>query len=154
MFSSRHDVVSNRLSRWGRGCGGLFVGLAAALLTCGCASSDLPETGEVTGVVTLDGKPVPKATITFAPEEGRTSIGETDEKGEYVLGYTPKVPGAKVGRHTIRISTFRAGTGDPGDSNRVAEVPEIIPEKYNKKTTLSEEVEAGKNTLDFKLESK
>lgn len=154
MSSSQSKVISRK---WSRKCTRpvwLIAGLTSVLFVCGCGSSDLPETGEVIGVVTLDGNPVPKATVTFAPEEGRTSFGETNDKGEYVLAYTAKVAGAKVGRHSVTISTYRAGAGDPGDTHRVEEVPEKIPEKYNKKTTLSEEVEAGKNEFDFKLDSK
>ena len=154
MSSSQSQVVSRNWSRRSVRPVCRIVGLTIALFVSGCGASDLPETGEVIGVVTLDGNPVPKATVTFAPEEGRTSIGETNDKGEYVLAYTAKVPGAKVGRHSVRISTYKAGAGDPGDAHRVEAVPEKIPEKYNTKTTLSEEVEAGKNEFDFKLEAK
>ncbi len=154
MSTSRHDVVSSGLPGLWRGYALIFASLACALLSCGCGSSDVPETGEVKGIVTLDGAPVPKATVTFAPEEGRTSTAETDDKGEYVLAYTAKVLGAKVGKHTVRISTFRPATGDPGDAHRVEEVKEKIPAKYNTQTTLSEEVEPGKNEKDFALESK
>jgi len=154
-MSARHsDVQFGGLSGWWPGRLGIAVNLANIALICGCAASDVPETGEVVGVVTLDGQPVPQATVEFAPEEGRTSIGETNEKGEYVLRYTPKIAGAKVGKHVVRISTYRQGTGDPGDSNRVPEVPEKFPEKYNKKSTLTEDVEAGKNEFDFTLDSK
>ena len=154
MSTSRHDVVSEVRLRSQRGQFWLFITLASALLSCGCGSSDVPETGEVKGIVTLDGTPVPKATITFAPEEGRTSTAETDAKGEYVLLYTAKVMGAKVGKHTVRISTHRPAVGDPGDAHRVEEVKELIPAKYNTQTTLSEEVEPGKNEIDFALQSK
>lgn len=154
MFSSRHDVVSNVVpGSWLRR-GWLVLGLAGALLTCGCAASDKPDTGEVTGKVTLDGAPVPKATITFAPEEGRTSTAETDSGGAYVLQYTAKVPGAKVGKHKVQITTFHPATGDPGDAHRVEEVPEKIPAKYNTKSTLTQEVESGKNEINFELSSK
>ncbi|MCR9231751.1 MAG: hypothetical protein NXI29_12120 [bacterium] len=45
-------------------------------LTVGCgdsAGSDQPDLGTVSGVVTMDGKPLPAVTVTFTPTEGRPS---------------------------------------------------------------------------------
>lgn len=117
------------------------------LLGCG-GSSDV---GRVEGVITLDGQPVADATVEFAPEgEGRPSTGMTDSTGHYELAYTATEMGAKVGKHSVAITT---GGMKPDANGNLTEVPETIPEKYNTKSELTVEVTPGKNTLDFELKS-
>lgn len=118
----------------------------------GCRSrpSDQPDLGTVTGVVTMDGAPLAGVLISFAPEAGRASQAVTDSEGRYELIYIGKTMGAKVGNHTVHITTPVEDESDP-DARKVKET---IPAKYNKNTTLTAEVKAGKNTVDFKLESK
>lgn len=49
---------------------------AVVLFAGGCGSGvALPELGTVSGVVTLDGKPLPGVTVKFVPANGRTSSG-------------------------------------------------------------------------------
>ena len=104
------------------------------LLGCG-GSSDV---GRVEGVITLDGQPVADASVEFAPEgEGRPSTGMTDSNGHYELAYTATEMGAKVGKHSVVITT--AGM-KPDASGNLTEVPETIPEKYNTKSELTVEV--------------
>ena len=62
----------------------------AALLTLvssvGCSgASDQPELGEVSGIVTLDGKPVVGVNVVFKPDIGRAAAGNTDAEGNYSL---------------------------------------------------------------------
>lgn len=116
--------------------------LAAAI---GCGSSTLPPLGTVTGTVTLDGRPVPHALVTFTPEgPGRTSGGMTDAEGTYVLSYLQDVPGANVARHRVRISTVTEPYG----------FKETLPDRYHGQTQLTADVAAGANTIDFPLESR
>lgn len=102
--------------------------LCAALIVgglSGCGNSG-PRYVPVSGVVTLDGKPYgdgvvvfhPKATSTN-PNPGRTSAGETDAQGHFVLKTDDLKNGAVVGTHVVRISTrgpvmqFDPATGSP-----------------------------------------
>ncbi|MFG0239925.1 MAG: carboxypeptidase-like regulatory domain-containing protein [Gimesia chilikensis] len=120
-------------------------------LTVGCgdsAGSDQPDLGTVSGVVTMDGKPLPAVTVTFTPTEGRPSNGVTDEEGHYELGYLRDTMGAVIGTHKVSISTPQDAPTPPGQTYK-----DPIPAKYNAQTTLTEEVKAGDNTIDFKLES-
>ena len=41
--------------------------LSAVVL--GCNSEKIPGLGQVTGIVTMDGKPLPEATLVFTPTE-------------------------------------------------------------------------------------
>ena len=107
---------------------------------------------EVTGTVTLDGKPLPGATVIFQPEDGsRPSIGVTDESGRYELGYTQKVKGALVGKHRVSITTGQEGEDDSGETVIVVEQ---VPVQYNVESQLVKEVTSGSNEIDFPLDSK
>ncbi|WP_145061828.1 carboxypeptidase-like regulatory domain-containing protein [Adhaeretor mobilis] len=100
--------------------------------------------GTIQGTVTLGGKPVEGAYLTFNPVDlGRSSHGKTNQEGNYEVTYIRDIKGAKVGTHEITIRTV--GPGYPG---------EIIPSQYNDKSTLTEEIAPGENTIDFKLVKK
>lgn len=124
----------------------VFVTLVCSLVGgAGCSREGVPELAEVTGVITLDGHPVPNAVVFFAPEgrKGRTVLGVTGPKGEYSLQYAEGMPGASLGRHSVRISTAAADGSDR----------EKIPSRFSLKDSLFADVKAGTNTLDFDLES-
>lgn len=76
-----------------------------ALVISGCSSNpaSYPEVAIVVGTVTLDGKPLEGATITFAPNSGRSSSGVTDSSGKYSLNYTGSIRGAMLGSHRVMI---------------------------------------------------
>ena len=139
-----------------------FVAVLFVLVSTGCGpSSDMPELGTVTGVVTLDGQPLPGVTVKFVPAEGRTSSGLTDAGGKYELIYTRDVKGAPVGEHKVYISGAGAeGGGNPNEEGGGEGVPAVkpytgtIPAKYNEESTLTATVESGSNTCNFDLESK
>jgi hypothetical protein len=80
----------------------LSVGLLL-LTACGCGRGNYPEVTTVTGIVTLDGKPLEDAEITFAPKDGRASSGRTDARGQYALSYTKNIRGAVLGEHRVMI---------------------------------------------------
>jgi hypothetical protein len=132
-----------------------FVSLLVLLAVAGCsgAPDDRPPLGEVTGLVTLDGKPLPDAYIIFRPQSGgASSEAVTDGQGRYELSYLRDVKGAKVDTHLVRISTYREPeTTDEGKT--IGGSPEKLPAKYNTKSELTREVKAGKNPIDFKLDS-
>jgi hypothetical protein len=112
------------------------------VLVCGCSRSDRPPLAPVAGTVTLDGQPLAKAAVTFRPAAGRASRGFTDEEGHYELIYIRDIRGAKVGSHTVIISTRRETVTE-----------EMVPEIYNKQTTLTAEVDGRKNVINFDLET-
>ena len=130
---------------------------AIVLLGClaipvGCGKSG-PDLGQVTGKVTLNGKPLADASIEFIPEKGRPSMATTDAGGQYELVYTADRPGALPGKHTVRITTGRPGyEGEGGQGGQEAR-DEVVPPKYNSASELAREVKPGSNTIDFKLES-
>jgi hypothetical protein len=126
------------------------------LPAAGCGDSG-PELGRVTGTVTLDGKPLPKAKVEFQPGAGSPSYGETDENGHYELMYALRKPGAMVGRHVVQITTERMDRSDPTPANPDGELisyPEILLPRYHAESELEREVKSGSQTIDFPLKSK
>jgi hypothetical protein len=106
----------------------------------------------VSGKVTLDGQPLPNATVVFSPTAtGSQSLAVTDADGEYSLLYSSQVRGAEPGEHRVTISTFTEG--DPDGDPPVARVAERVPFRYNLRSELTTTVDQGKNAINFDLES-
>src|SRR5690242_5104864 len=66
----------------------------------------------VKGRVTVEGKPLAHAVVTFlqVDEKGTTSIGETDEEGLYELSYVTK-PGTSAAAYKVAISYLEGKDG-------------------------------------------
>ena len=101
----------------------------------GCSRPEF-ELGEVTGVVTYDDQPLARANVVFQPKGGigTTSIGFTNDKGEYRLTFSRTAKGAIVGGHEVVINVW------PTDENPK---PIKVPARYNTATELSAEVKPG-----------
>ncbi len=134
--------------------------LAICLALCafvGCGS-DGPELAEVTGTVTVDGKPVPNAVLTFIPSAGTTSYGKTDAQGKYKLMFTDSKSGAMLGTHNVEIEVKRYSKDEVNEMKAAGMdassefVP--IPGEYKKPGALTAEIKRGSNTVDFTMTSK
>jgi hypothetical protein len=123
--------------------------LSAAIV--GCGGGDTPPLGQVTGSVTLDGKPVEGAVIQFEPTTSGfpTAFGQTDKDGKYELWYSRGNKGASLGESLVRIQAFQDANLDAGTKRR----PETIPARYNVMTDLKVEVARGAQTHNFDLKS-
>ncbi|HVJ66682.1 MAG TPA: hypothetical protein VM510_01790, partial [Caulifigura sp.] len=135
---------------------------ALAACQCGCTKSDTPPLGKVTGVVTLNGKPLPAAMVQFQPDNGRSSYGETNAEGRYELSFSVGNPGAVIGSHTVRVTTSREvvseaklDDGKPGGAAPTTKLTaEQLPSSANTKSTLRRDVVAGENQINLELSSK
>ena len=141
-----------------------LLGLLAAVPACGGGAI---KTEGVTGVVTLDGEPLPNATVYFTPVDktsgAQQSVGRTNEAGEYklqtLLGAADA--GTTPGDYVVTIDcvdeveTGAMTTDD--DGNDVPEMEEIqrVPSRYlNGETSgLTATVVKGSNTFNFDLTS-
>ena len=122
----------------------LAMGLASVCLAvAGCGGPD----GVVsTGTVTLDGKPVGLGSIVFKPvDPGVAAEGSMIQAGKFrVVG--------KAGKRRVEISASGPPPGTPDPPTGPVTFVEMIPDRYNTKTTLEVEVkERGPNAFTFDL---
>jgi len=127
---------------------------ALIAMAAGCGGGG-PNYAPVTGTLTLDGKPygdgvvvfLPKATSTN-PNPGRSSAGETDSKGHFVLKTDDLHNGAVVGKHLVKISTrgpvmqFDPATGSPDNAPPNVK-RDLIPAEWNTMSDKEFEVPPG-----------
>jgi hypothetical protein len=134
----------------------LVAASTATAVGCGAGTKVAP----VSGVVTLDGKPLANAHVAFQPRAtggtmnaGTGSYAVTDADGAYklLMADTGK-PGAVVGRHRVEIN-IRGETDDRDP--RLRPPPKVLPAKYNRETELEFDVQpGGTGTATFNLSSK
>ena len=131
------------------------IAIAAASLACGC-SRQTPAY-PVSGRVTLDGKPLVDAQISFRPAQGPEAFGVLDGEGRYRLSTRAAGDGAVAGTHAVTVSQLTVGLAlEPGVPPRLERpTPGVmpVPEKYLRAETsgLSATVAPGVNTFDFNL---
>lgn len=133
------------------------------LVQLGCNPVDQPDLGQVTGTITLDGKPLAGVAVVFQPDDGRPARGTTNSEGQYELTYIRDTKGAKVGPNRVEIAPSEEGEEEAdveyGDDevqsapNRSASKKPAVPARYNTKSELKVDVKPGENTFDFQLES-
>ena len=98
-----------------------FLVLALVMLIVATGCEKRLELGQVTGQVTLDGKPLDGVIVKFMPdpEQGNTgpsSIGRSDEQGNYELFVAGDAtrPGAVTGWHRVIVQDPRREDRPPG----------------------------------------
>ncbi len=111
------------------------------------------EITSIEGTVTMDGRPLPKASVVFIPESGRPAGAMTDENGRYLMTFSARRKRAILGTNKVRISTLSDPFED-GDGNIIPGTPETVPMNYNAATKVEFTVQQGENLVDFALNSK
>ncbi len=122
--------------------------LLAGLVGCG----GKPAT--VTGVVMLDGKPLERGTVGFAPTAGgMRAVGTIQSDGSYELK-TNRDVGLEVGEYAVTVKAREPGKENPHGGPPMPG-PYIAPRKYASARTsgLVAQVAKGSNEFDFDLSS-
>ena len=133
--------------------------LIIIVMMSGCGDT-APQTNSVTGVVTLDGEPLPEVAVMFSPEpqEGKRTIESTaltDENGKYELVYTLRSStsntpvsgkGAIAGRHIVTVSDYKMMAEHLPRPGRVP-----LPYTKPSSTPLIFEVKEGPQSIDIRL---
>jgi len=101
---------------------------------------------EVTGTVTLDGKPRKGLMVVFSPNDGQTTklppaYGFTNDEGRYRAIRPGSKPGAVVGPTTIQVLSF--------DGNTLVVNGVAVPN-----TEMQKEIVRGPNVVDIDLTTK
>jgi len=106
----------------------------------------------VQGTVTFDGTPVDGGRIMFIAADPKGVHAHADiNQGKYSID---AAKGPSVGKHRVEILWYKltgkkvVGSDPP---NLVDEKIQLIPEQYNGKSTLTQEVTSGVNTFNFDL---
>ena len=93
------------------------------------------ELHEVSGMITLDGKPLAGATVTLDPVgRGRKFVGNTNKEGRFKITGAGGNKGVAPGRYIVRITPRQ-----------------VVPARYNAASGLTVEVAPGSNVFDFEL---
>jgi hypothetical protein len=143
----------------------LQVFVACALLVCiGCrGGSDRAPTAEVTGNVTLDGKPLKEAAIFFKTDFARMAVGKVVDGAIVEVTTYEENDGAPVGENRIAIQSVvheqpLAPSAGPRGPSYAAKpmISVVVPQKYANPASsgLTAMIEEGTNELAFDLSSK
>jgi hypothetical protein len=129
-------------------------GLVLATVLVALAGCGKPATA-ITGTVTLDGQPLPKATLEFFPVSGRgkVSFANADERGRYRADVSPS-------KLTVVITATKVvgkmKNSLAPDGPLVDKYGSAIPERYSyrEQTPLTADpVEDKTTTIDFAITS-
>jgi Carboxypeptidase regulatory-like domain len=147
--------------------------VTVGIVLTGCSNSSRPPTYPVTGTVTLQGKPVAGAAITFVPtgNEGEAASAITDSEGKYALTTWEAGDGARPGEYRVKVSKQEQQTVDPSKMVQNLSIEEeqkiyveskrppppaksLIPSKFENEQTsgLIHQVEEKPTAFDIKIE--
>jgi hypothetical protein len=132
-------------------------GLLVALVGCGPSQ----QVAEVTGTVTLNGKPLEYIHIEFWPSNGPRSIGKTNADGKFTMELDDRSrPGAVPGKHKVALrdtwpskDDYLSDGGDWVDMSN-GRKSRIHSKYYDPPTSpLTVDVQAGQpNNFDFSVD--
>lgn len=146
--------------------------VTVGIVLTGCSNSSRPRTYPVTGTVTMQGKPVAGAVITFVPtsNEGEAATAITDSDGKYALTTWRAGDGARPGEYRVKVSKQEQTAVDPSKMVKNLSIEEeqkiyvenkkprppaksLVPSKYQDESSsgLSHTVPNGSTTFDIEI---
>jgi hypothetical protein len=139
-----HDGIVGTTWQWR-----FTLGVVVSCLLVSTATGCSERTGTVSGIVTLDGKPLPAGLVLFHPDEHgiAPASGQIDHEGRYSLARAKGKHGAVVGKYHVTVQTVSSNDAAAITAARKY----VIPAVYNDPATtpLIAEVAPGDNTLDI-----
>jgi len=131
----------------------IYAAVLGRFWLCGCALIALAGCGDgrparvpVSGVVLIDGQPLPRGHISFVPTNGRPSAGEIGGDGKFTLTCYDGQDGAIPGTHRIQVSANRIISDN--------KIEWFAPRKYADFRTSDITMEITKPVDDLKIELK
>ncbi len=131
-----------------------WTSFALALAVCcvafvGCGPKD--GLTPISGTVTLDGAPIEKGTINFAPKGGPgTAAGGPIVNGKYEARVSPGKMAVTI--YAQKTEKVENPTEEQIERGLTENVVNIIPAKYNSASTLEADVAEGqKDPINFEL---
>jgi len=135
--------------------------LLLSLVAAGC--SDSRKSANVTGTVTLKGKPAADIIVRFQPagsgttdqmEAGMSSYGTTDAEGKFTLKFTDRSgTGAMLGDHTVTMDELTPPQEENSDAGGIGQKKAVsrIPRKWGDGSQ-TYKVEEKDNVANFTLD--
>lgn len=123
----------------------------AAILTAGCGSNGSSKI-QVTGTVTLDGKPIEQGVINFTPSDGKGATAAASITNGSFSAEIPEGPKrvSITGQEVVGQQPARPGEAS---SPMIDILKEIVPPAFNQQSKLECTVTADKSELEFALQS-
>jgi hypothetical protein len=158
MTANRAFVMTGRPSL-----GFVIVMAAVALSASGCAEGTATNLVPVTGNVTMDGKPLAGASITFVgtgSTPGLGGTGITDEAGNFEVSHFRAGKGLDAGDYKMLVSktVLSDGSPIPAGTLSIAELStrELVPRRYNdlNASVLNHTVKGGGDPISLALASR
>jgi hypothetical protein len=129
-----------------------LAGFAGLLALVGCGS---PYDATVTGIATLDSKPLSRGVVSFTPQStGASAYGQIGSDGRYQI-MTGREEGLASGQYLVSVISSE-DTGSRGKNGGPPPLGKsITPQWYQSPSTsgLNFEVKSGENEIDLKLTS-
>ena len=113
-------------------------------LICGCGGSGARQVAPVSGVVTIDGKPLTQGTVTFVPTVGQSAKATINPDGSYVMTTYSSSDGAPVGENRVMVDAAIRGRSGSDDLLGMSIIESPIPREY---------ADIGTSKLVFKVEA-
>lgn len=146
----------------------LCASVCVLITLAGCGSQPSINMVKVSGLVTLDGKPLADAKVNFVVDAGggkkavvEDSMGVTNENGEFHLQGVHGDVGAMPGKHKVVISKMVSKDGKPlpveaDPALLLGKSKELLPKKYSHlpDSELTADVPATGGTLTFDLKTR
>jgi hypothetical protein len=124
--------------------------LVTALAAAGCGRSDIVA---VSGRVTWEGRPVPKAVVQFVHEARPMAFAGTDAEGRYRLTTRRPMDGAYIGRHKVTVAPLISGAASDSEAAALrarTDIPSVVRDATTSPLAV-EVTAAGPNQFDFDL---
>jgi len=127
-----------------------LLAIALFVLLAGCSGN---RTAQVTGTVSVDGRPLEKGSISFIPADGKgATAGSEIKDGKYTVSKVS--PGTVMVQIRYPKVTGKTKLYDTPDSPTRDTLTEGLPKKYNDNTELRFDVQPGKNEKDWELSTR
>ncbi len=143
------SIFRTKTTNFGHGYLGLWIVMSLFWLA-GCGG----KPASVSGIVTLDGKPLDKGMVGFAPVNGgMRAAGKIQSDGSYSLS-TNRDAGLETGEYKVTVVSREPGIVPPQGGPPMPG-PYITPRKYAIDSTsgLQFNVDRGSNTINIELSS-
>lgn len=126
--------------------------VVASSLLVSMATGCSERTGMVSGIVTLEGKPLPVGLVLFHPNERgiAPASGRIDTEGHYSLTRAKGKQGAVVGKYHVTVQTVSSNDADAIAAARKYVIPAVYDDPAT--TPLVVEVLPGENTIDLNVQ--